>query len=157
MSTAPRPAVADPASSSDRPVQELETSPTAEGAPSAPAADSTASPALFPELLAWQRFLRADWLLNSLTQNFMEPLVQFERLPARLAEVERDLAEGRIPADRLHLVEEELRTAQLWFADVAAALEDTDRTIQRLLTVVWERRKAARGIGGGGGGPRGAG
>jgi hypothetical protein len=98
-----------------------------------------------PELLAWQQFLRANWLLNSLTQNFMEPLVQFETLPARLNEVERDLAEGRIPADRLSLVEEELRTTQLWFADVAEALEDTDRAIQRLLTAVWERRKAIRG------------
>ncbi len=106
-----------------------------------------ASPASVPspELLAWQQFLRANWLLNSLTQNFMEPLVQFETLPARLNEVERDLAEGRIPADRLSLVEEELRTTQLWFADVAEAIEDTDRAIQRLLTAVWERRKAIRG------------
>ncbi len=112
----------------------------------APAASASAPS---PELLAWQRFLRANWLLNSLTQNFMEPLVQFETLPARLDEVERDLVEGRIPAGRLSLVEEELRTTQLWFADVAAALEDADRTIQRLLTALWERRTASRGSRGG--------
>lgn len=101
-----------------------------------------------PELLAWQRFLRANWLLNGITQNFMEPLVQFEALPARLREIEHDLAEGRIPPDRLPIVEEELRTAQLWFADMAVALEDADQAIQRLLGAVWTQRKAARGIGG---------
>ncbi len=146
MSTTPRPAEPDPACLPERAAEEPAARPAAGRTP------ATGSPAPSAELLAWQRFLRANWLLNSLTQNFMEPLVQFEALPARLAEVERDLAEGRIPAERLHLVEEELRTAQLWFADVAAALEDTDRTIQRLLTAVWERRKAARGIGGRGGG-----
>lgn len=148
MPSTPRPAMPDPACfpEKDRVTEEPAACSTVEHAPVAPAATAAEAPS--PELLAWQRFLRADWLLNSLTQNFMEPLVQFEALPARLAELERDLAEGRITTDRLHIVEEELRTTQLWFADVAAALGDTDRMIQRLLTVVWERRKAARGIGG---------
>lgn len=104
-----------------------------------------AAPVPSPERLAWQRFLRADWLLNSLTQNFTEPLVQFESLPDRLAEVQRDLAEGRIPDERLRIVEEEVRTARLWFADVSAALEDADRRFERLLAAIWERRKASRG------------
>lgn len=108
------------------------------------AAAAPAAPDASPDLLAWQRFLRADWLLNGLTQNFTEPLVQFESLPGRLAEVERDLAEGRIPEDRLRIVEEEIRTAQLWFAEVSAALQDADGRFQRLLTAIWERRKTSR-------------
>jgi hypothetical protein len=107
--------------------------------PSAP----SGAPAPETALEAWKRFLRADWLLNSITQNFVEPLVQFDSLPSRLAEVERDLAEGRIPRERLRIVEEELRAAQLWFADVSAALADADRSMRRLLTLVWERRKAS--------------
>jgi hypothetical protein len=100
------------------------------------------APAPETALEAWKRFLRADWLLNSITQNFVEPLVQFESLPARLAEVERDLVEGRIPRERLRIVEAELRAARLRFADLSAAVADADRSMHRLLTLVWERRKA---------------